>query len=94
MNKTNAIMTAQVPFPIDANYKISPNEKCHIQLEFDLVYEDWQLFKEHQAYFNEHNQTEDDMGDCMLGLITWAIHQMYEARTGKKFVLRMDRKSN
>lgn len=94
MKNTNARMEAVVPFPIVPNWKPSPNEKVHVKLEFDLVFEDWEAFEESREYMNDHMQTDDDRGDHMLALITYAIHQAYEMRTGKKWTLRMDRKGN
>lgn len=94
MHNTKAKLEAIVPFPLVDNWKPSATDKVHINLEFDLVYEDWELFKESRDFMNEHLGRDDDNGDHMLSLITWAIHQAYEQRTGKPFVLRMDRPKN
>ena len=72
----------------------SPNDIIHCKLEFDLVREDYDLFIQSKDFINEHTQRNDDRGDHMLALITWAIHQAYELRTGKPFTLRMDRPKN
>ena len=91
MKSTNAVLEAKetayaTPDGIDTRVAIS--------LKCDLVLEDWELFKESQAFMNEQMDIEEDEADHMLALITWAIHQAYEARTGKPFVLRMDRPKN
>lgn len=94
MNNTKAKLEAIVPFALDAKEHISPDAKVHLTFEADITLEDWELFKTSQEYMNKVMERDDDMGDHMLALLTWAIHKSYEARTGKPFKLRMDRPKN
>lgn len=94
MKNTKSKLEALVPCSIFDDEEPSPEDKVHINLSFDLTYEDWLLFKESREFMNEHMKRDDDSGDHMLSLITWAIHKAYEERTGKPFVLRMDRPKN
>lgn len=94
MHNTKAKLEALVPFPLRDDWTPSKEDKVHLKFEADITYEDWRLFLDSKDYMNEHMQRDDDMGDHLLSLITWAIHQAYEQRTGKPFTLRMDRKPN
>ena len=94
MNTTNAKLEALVPVPLTDNEPVNRDEKVHFVFEADLVFEDWELFRESQAFMNDHMEEKSDMGDHMLALLTWAIHKAYEERTGKPFTLRMDRTKN
>lgn len=70
------------------------DEHVHITLEFDLTPEDWRLAEESHEFTDEHTGVESDIGDHLLALLTYGIHRAYEERTGKPFVLRMDRPKN
>lgn len=94
MKNTKAKLEAIVPCSIWEGEEPSPEDLCHLTLSFDLKYEDWLLFKESRDFMNETMNRDDDNGDHMLALITWAIHKAYEERTGKPFILRMDRPKN
>lgn len=94
MTNTKAKLEAIVPFSIWEGEEPLAEDLCHLTLSFDLTYEDWLLFKESRDFMNEQMKRNDDYGDHMLSLITWAIHRAYEDRTGKPFVLRMDRPKN
>lgn len=94
MKNTKSKLEAIVPCSIWEGEEPSAEDLVHINLSFDLAYEDWVLFKESRDFMNEHMNRDDDNGDHMLSLITWAIHKAYEERTGKPFILRMDRPKN
>lgn len=94
MNKTKAKLEAIVPVSIWDDEPTRPTDKVQLKFEGEITYEDWLIFQENQAYLNLCTGQENDMGDYMLALITWAIHKGYEDRTGKPFTLRMDRPKN
>ena len=94
MNKTKAKLEAIVPVSIWDDEPPRPTEKVQLEFKGEITYEDWLIFQENQAYLNLCTGQENDMGDYMLALITWAIHKGYEDRTGKPFTLRMDRQKN
>lgn len=94
MNKTKAKLEAIIPVSIWDDEPARPTDKVEIEFKGEITYEDWQIFEENRKYLNEYTGQENDMGDYMLALITWAIHKGYQDRTGKTFTLRMDRKKN
>lgn len=94
MNKTKAKLEAIIPVSIWDDEPARPTDKVELEFKGEITYEDWQIFEENRKYLNEYTGQENDMGDYMLALITWAIHKGYQDRTGKTFTLRMDRKKN
>lgn len=94
MKNTNAKMEALIPFSIEKGWRPMSDDKINIKLSFELVYEDWQIMQENLTYMNQQTNRDDDLSDHMMTMITYAIHQLYEARTGEKFVLRMERQKN
>lgn len=94
MNKTKAKLEAIIPVSIWDDEPARPTDKVELEFKGEITYEDWLIFQENQAYLNLCTGQENDMGDYMLALITWAIHKGYEDRTGKPFTLRMDRQKN
>ena len=94
MNKTKAKLEAIIPVSIWDDEPTRPTDKVKLEFKGEITYEDWQIFEENRKYLNEYTGQENDMGDYMLALITWAIHKGYEDRTGKPFTLRMDRPKN
>lgn len=74
-------------------------EKYHsLRLRFDLHEEDMELAEKVLSWMNERNEGTEapqmDLADFFLSCITRQIHALTEERTGKPFVLRMDRKPN
>lgn len=69
-------------------------EKYHeLVLHFQLHTEDMRLARLIVEWLNgKHASPEVDTADFFLACITHEIHQQTEKMTGKKFVLRMDRK--
>ncbi len=65
-----------------------------LKMVFELRKEDWKILADSMSFLNEHTGQNNDMADMLLACLTWGIHQSYEARTGEKFVLRMDRPKN
>ena len=94
MNKTKAKLEAIIPVSIWDDEPTKPTDKVQLEFKGEITYEDWLIFEENRAYLNLCTGQENDMGDYMLALITWAIHKGYEDRTGKPFTLRMDRPKN
>lgn len=94
MNKTKAKLEAIIPVSIWDDEPARPTDKVELEFKGEITYEDWQIFEENRKYLNEYTGQENDMGDYMLALITWAIHKGYQDRTEKPFTLRMDRKKN
>lgn len=93
MNSTKARLTYETALNLETgNFELP--DKVHFTFEADLVREDFELLLESRDYMNQHMQEQSDTGDHMLALLTWAIHRAYEDRTGKPFVLRMDRPKN
>lgn len=94
MNKTKAKLEAIIPVSIWDDEPTRPTDKVRLEFKGEITYEDWQIFEENLKYFNEYTGEKNSMSDYMLALITWAIHRGYEDRTGKPFILRMDRQKN
>ena len=82
MNKTKAKLEAIIPVSIWDDEPARPTDKVQLEFKGEITYEDWLIFQENQAYLNLCTGQENDMGDYMLALITWAIHKAYEERTG------------
>jgi len=92
MKNTNAELTYFWKFERDG-------EEWHsLRLRFDLHDEDFELAEKVLSWMNERNEGTEvpqmDMADFLLACITHEIHALTEERTGKPFVLRMDRKPN
>ena len=94
MSKTKAKLEAIIPISIWDDEPTRPTDKVRLEFKGEITYEDWQVFEENLKYFNEYTGQKTSMSDYMLALITWAIHRGYEDRTGKPFILRMDRQKN
>lgn len=94
MNKTKAKLEAIIPVSIWNDEPTRPTDKVQLEFKGEITYEDWEILEENRKHLNEYTGQENDMGDYMLALITWAIHKGYEDRTGKPFILRMDRPKN
>ena len=74
--------------------------KFHITLSFDLVEEDYNTALANMDWLNDNEiramfyGRSLDVADYLMSEITNGLHRTYEERTGKKFVLRMDRNFN
>jgi hypothetical protein len=68
--------------------------EAQIDTSFMLTREDWEIFEKTFVWFKAKTGQDLDEGDYLLALVTMGLHQLEEDRTGKPFVLRMDRPKN